>query len=487
MRQQKDVENTFIYLTQSLISGVLAILLYPVITNNLEPQIFGVYVLATVYASIVIGIANLGCLVGYERNFFQFEKSIKESSQLLNTVQFFVGTSFFLVIFLGWLTQDKIAILLFNDSDYSDLWWLTLVGVGFASFAQYYLTYLKNTGLASIYFVMTVMQAAVNFIMTYVLFEFTQLGVMSLAYAFVCSNIGLCLFLLFHQFVRLSLGLKLALLNDVLKISLPLTPKVLFGFLNTQFDKIMLGLLASLGGVAIYAIAQRIALSVFSLMTSLDRVFKPNVYRMLAEEDDRRNIGKYLIPYIYMSVLPALLIVLFSSELMNLLVSESYSGGASILVILSLYYSMMFFGKISGTQLIFAKQTWLTSKLMFFGVMLNVILNVPMIYLWSGLGAALATTISSAIITFAYYIFAQRFAKISWEFHSTVKIYSILLLSSLYVIVLEFNIISFTPIAELVLKLFLLALFVFLGWYLKLVNKNNFSYLKKAIQTRLIS
>jgi O-antigen/teichoic acid export membrane protein len=68
---------------------------------------------------------------------------------------------------------------------------------------------------------------------------------MSLAYAWIISN----LILLFSLFLTLRKKLPLSfdkkMLKGVLKISLPLTPRVFFGFMNTQLDKILLGLIGS--------------------------------------------------------------------------------------------------------------------------------------------------------------------------------------------------------------------------------------------------
>ena len=482
-----EVKNSIIYVAQTFISGLFAILLYPIITDTLEPRIFGVYALSVVYASIAIGISNFGCIVGYERNYFLVEKSEQDTGYLLVSTQAFVCFLFFIVILAGWLTRDTVSLFLFDTSDYSDLWWLMLFATGFASLAQYYLAYLKNSGMAGTFFKMTVLQVSVNFLLVYLLLLYTDHGVMSLAYAFLISNVILCLFLFVHQFMRLSFGFRISLLADVLKVSLPLTPKVLFGFLNTQFDKIMLGMLSSMGGVGIYTIAQRIALSVFSFMTALDRVFKPNVYRMLFFKEERKDIGKYLIPYIYIAMLPALIIVLFSSEIINLLVSESYSGSVSILIVMCLYYSLMFFGKITSTQLICAKQTWLTSKLMLWGVLLNIALNIPMIIFWGAIGAALATALSSFLMMWVYYYFAQKFAKITWEFKTITCIYSLLLFSAFYVIGFENDYFSTTRMMYLIGKLIITLLFIFIGWKIEFLNKNNIMHVYGIVRSHFFN
>jgi hypothetical protein len=47
-----------------------------------------------VYASVAVGIANLGVLVGYERNFFIFEKSSEDSAKLISSAVVFVAFNF---------------------------------------------------------------------------------------------------------------------------------------------------------------------------------------------------------------------------------------------------------------------------------------------------------------------------------------------------------------------------------------------------------
>ena len=327
------------------------------------------------------------------------------------------------------------------------------------------------------------MQVVVNFILVYYFFTFTNYGVLSLAYAFLASNLLLCSLLFVHQLINLPFAFNKNALADLLKISIPLTPKVLFGFFHTQADKILLSMFASMGSVGIYTVAQRIALSVFSFTTSLDRVFKPNVYRMLFSVDGRKDIGSYLVPFIYISIFPALIIVLFSPEIISLLVADDYSGSAGILIILCLYYASLFFGKISGTQLIYAKKTWLTSKLMFLGIFINIAISIPMILYFSALGAALATTLTSIIMTVVYYLFAQKYASITWEFNSVTKIYALLLIAALYILAIELDIITIPLAIQWVSKILLLIIFVMLGRHIGLLTRDNYIYLREIIRS----
>jgi O-antigen/teichoic acid export membrane protein len=483
-KKLKELEKISIYVLQSGISGLLTILLFPIITSKLGPEIYGIYALSIVYASIFIGIANFGCIAGYERNFFLYESSKEKSARLLNSVQMFVCSIFIVVIIIGWLTQNYVSNLLLRAPNYSELWWIVLCGAGLSSLAQYYLAYLKNSGLAKIYFQMTIAQVVVNFILIYFGLNYTDYGVIVLAYAHLISNILLCFFLFLHQYKSLRINYELDLLIEVLKISIPLTPKVLFGFLNTQFDKIMLGAISSVGSVGVYVVAQRIALFVFTFMTSLDHVFKPAAYRMLFTDEGINVVGKYLVPYMYISIAPALIIILFSSEILNLLVTDLYLSGVSVLVILCLYYSMMFFGKISGMQLIYAKKTWLTSKLMLCGILLNVLLNIPMIMNWGANGAALATTCSSFIMLLIYNYFAQKHARIYWKLDSIIMMYTLLLFSALYVLLIQFDVIIFNYYFQLIGKAIIIFMFICMGVYIRVINKENLLIIRNFLCSR---
>ena len=59
----------------------------------------------------------------------------------------------------------------------------------------------------------------------------------------------------------------------------------------------------------------------------------------------------------------ALCVALFSEELITVLTPVSYHGAIPIITILSMYMGFLFFGKITGTQLIYSKKTFISSFL----------------------------------------------------------------------------------------------------------------------------
>ena len=90
-------------------------------------------------------------------------------------------------------------------------------------------------------------------------------------------------------------------------------------------------------------------------MTSLDKVFITKTNKMLFDNENDK-IGPYLTSFFYFCSLPAFGLILFNDTLMDIFIDEKYHGSENIIIILSIYYFTLIFGKISSTQLIFAKK-----------------------------------------------------------------------------------------------------------------------------------
>jgi O-antigen/teichoic acid export membrane protein len=473
----KNVKNTALYLLQIFVSGILVLVLMPIISRYLLPIELGKFVLAQVYTGLAVGIANFGILTGYERNFFIFEKSIDQSSKLISSALIFVLINLLLLMAIVYVFQLEISSIIFQNDYPRNLLIIVLIGTSTTSLSQFYLTYLKNSGLAINFIKYTITSAIIYFIIAVLTLIQTDLGPMSLAYAWAISNSVLLLML----FIKVGRGLPFKfdskILVEMLKISLPLTPRVFFGYLNTQFDKILLGFIGSTGSVGIYHLGQTLALTIFQFMTGLGRVFQPEVYRKLfaAKHSSGSNeIHTYLLPFFYLSILIAISVALFSKELVILMFNNTYIQANIIIIILSMYYASMFFGKIIGMQLIFAKKTHLTTLLMFVGIAINVGLNIPFIIYWGIEGAAWATTISGIIMTIIGYFVAQKYAFISWQWRQINLIHLFFILSVIWSI-LDYNKwIEFGFLFSLIIKFFLLFSYLLLGIKLKIIKKNTF-------------
>ena len=478
----KSVKNGSLYLLQIAISGILMLVLMPIISKYLLPNELGMFILAQVYTGIAVGIANLGMLVGYERNFFIFEKLSDKSALLISSAVAFIAFNLLVIIALVYLFQIEINALIFSTNPPSDLLIIVLIGTSASSLSQYYLTFLKNSGMALGYIKYTIVNSIIYFLVAILLITQLKLGSMSLAYAWVISNLTLFTLLFLNFKKKMTLGFDTGMLKEMLKISLPLTPRVFFGTINTHADKILLGFIGSSSLVGVYHMGQTFASIIFQFMTGLGRVFQPEIYRKLFSNkyiDNSYEINNYLLPFFYFSIFIALVIAVFSREIVFILLSNEYQNSAPIIIILSVYYSLMFFGKVTGAQLIYAKKTHITTLLMFLGIAINVSLNIPFIIAWGIIGAAWATTISGVIMTIVGVFIAHKYVKIAWQWRVVFTIFGLYLVAVVFSLV-DYNF-SIHSQVSLLIRLLIIFIYIVIG---RMLGFLSLSEIRKLIFTK---
>jgi O-antigen/teichoic acid export membrane protein len=445
-----------------------------IVTHQLAPDAMGQFFLVQIYTTFLVGVANFGVLTGYERNFFTYEKSGIKSAQLIGSAILFVLINLLLLTFFVYLYQTEINLFVTSNKAPSNLFLILLIAGSISSLSQYYLTFFKNSGFVKSYLFFTIFQVAIYFFLSLLLLFVYNFKVLALAYAMLISNALTFIILFGVVSKKLPPFFDKNLLKELLKISIPLTPKVFFGVLSTQFDRIMLGLIGSTEAVGVYSIGQKISYTIFQFMSGLGRVFQPEVYRKLFANKHRTHLNEihdFILPFFYVSIFFALLVAIFAKEFVMIIFPEEYSDATIVVMILSIYYSALFFGKTTGNQLIFAKKTHLSSFLMLVGVVINVGLNIPFIMTFGMIGAAWATTISGIILGIITYFVAQRYAKIIWQWNIVWSIYTVLILGIVFALTDYSKFMIISNYVSIAIKFLIVFIYIVLGFKLRLLTK----------------
>lgn len=475
----KSINNLFIYLIPSLVSAVIPIVTLPIFTRILTVEDYGIYALGIVYGTFVSGIANFGLTIGYERNFFENKESKEKQGTLLFSVLSFVGITF---VFLGLLTyslQSNISTWLTGDRKWGNIIFLSYCAVGISSLKMYYLTYFKNTNNAKQFSIYSIDEAILNVIFSFLLIYYFNSGIIGLILGQLFGS-SIVFIILTIKFIRLlSFRPNLNVLMSCLNISLPLTPRIFFGVIGNQFDKYMINLLGSVGGVGVYNLGQKISYVVFNFMTAIQNVNSPHVYDLMFKkgEEGGSEIGKYLTLPLYISGFIGLIISLFSEEILFILTPSSYHGAVDIITVLSLLYVTYFFGK--QPQLVYAKKTGITSYLTIFSIVINILINIPFIKYWGAEGAAYGTLLAGILSSLVSFYYSQKYFNIVWEYKKIAFIF-------IYLFVFAFSIIFLRKLEvvyyiRLIIKVFFGALYLLLGFNFNIINKELFYNLKQLI------
>lgn len=479
--KEQQIKNSIVYLLPLIANILFPFITLPIFTRILTKEDYGVLALALVYAIFLGGLANFGMTISYERNYFQYRDNRLKTAQLLYSTLLFVIMNFLLLAGLTYLFRENLSKLIIGSIEHGNILFWAFCAQFFSTLNYYYLTYFKNSEVAKKFASYTIVGSLINFFVSLFLVAYLRIGVIGIIYAYLCSG-AIMFSILSYRFIKdLGISFNKKVLFDSLRISYPLTPRIFLGVIGTQFDKYMIGLLASVGGVGIYSIGQKISYLVFAFMTTIENVFSPQVYKRMFSVRDKGGgaIGKYLTPFAYISIFVALLISLFSEEVISILTPPQFHGAIGIVTILSMFYGVLFFGKLTGTQLIFMKKTHITSLLSMVRIGIMIGLNIPFIMKWGAIGAAWATLLAGLISGTISFIVAQHHYKIIWEYRKIVAIFSTFFVSSILVLLLRDARLDYY--IRLLIKLLSISLYIYLGTKIRVVTSENLLLVKNIL------
>ncbi len=481
VNREQQIKSSFTYMLPIIIGNVLPFITIPIFTRILTKEDYGVLALAHVYAIFVSGLANFGMGAAYERNYFQFHSNRLETAQLLYSILLFVVLNFLFLAGLTYFFRGALSDLIIGSVEHGNILFWAFCAHFFSTISFYYLTYFKNSERAKDFVTYTIAASLTNLVVSLFLVAYLRIGVVGLVYAQLCSGATVFSILSYKFRASLPLSLSKAMFNDSLRIAYPLTPRIFFGVIGTQFDKYMIGLLASVGGVGIYSIGQRISYIIFTYMTAIENVFSPQVYNRMFDLKERGGeaIGKYLTPFAYISVFLALLVALFSEEVISILTPPSFHGAIDIVTILSMYYGFLFFGKLNGSQLIFMKKTHITSLLTIVSIGLNIGFNIPFILKWGAIGAAWATLLAGLISGTLFFLVAQHYYEIKWEYGRIGSIFLTFFGSTILVILLRDADVNYY--VRVAIKLMSMCVYICAGVKAEVITNENFTLVKNMV------
>jgi len=482
---RNQVRNIVVYLGPSIVSVLLPILSIPIYTALLTPEDFGSLAICAIFAIVVGGIANCGLTVAFERNFFRYAKYPSQLGEMLFSNLFFVCAVFFGLFSLMVVFVDEICQMLFGSAEYSVLLILVTLAHFVSNVASlFFFNFLKNAERAITFSTWQLTRIVGNFSIGVSLVYFLNQGVYGIAWAQLIVGSAVLVALLISVISEAPIGFCFRKLKEGLRIGIWLLPRVFVDLGSTHADKYMLSLWTSLSSVGIYDIGKRVAEVLFRLMTAMENVFIPQTYKMLFNDDSEREVGGYLTPFFFLSVVPGLLLVIIAFELFHILTPEEYHDGIPVLIVLSMFYTSMFFGKVTGTVLLFCKKMGVSFALNIARAILNIALNIPMIIHFGIIGAAWATLFAGLIVDFAGVFYTRRLNVVRLELRKI----GVILAGFYCTSIVSLAIFYYEPAywVAFFLKLVCIGLFITVGSMLGIVSRRNLRIFAEALKIKRV-
>ncbi len=472
-----NIKHFFKYSFSSLIGGLGQFIVLPIFTKFISATDYGILALAQVFSGIIFGIINFGLPISYERNFFE-EKLNEKSAELIYSILTYIWVSFIFFSIIFFFSRNIVSFHLFGSKNYGLLLLFSYFAIGISSIKNYYLIYFKNNLNSTSFLKYSIDDTVLTLLLSVFFVYYLRVGVIGLIYSQLISGSAVLIFLTYNFLKIESYKFDYKMLLKSMKISLPLTPKIFVGILGKSIDKIILNIFNSTNGVGLISIANRFSNLSFTFLTSIENIYSPKTYKLMFENKDEKKggilIGILLTPYIYISVFICMVIAFVSYEVLWMLTPNEFHPAANLVVILGMYTSILFFGKIP--QLMYKKKAYVITIISIMTVGIGFVFTYILAYKFLIIGAALGTFISGIITGCLYFFYSQKAYKIYWETEKIISFYFTFFLGGTILIAGDLVGISYHYLAAI--KVLVFSVYILLGFNYKIVSTN---LLKKII------
>ncbi len=360
------------------------------LARHLGPGQFGVLSYALAIYSLLLVISSFGIdnllikdLVGFSA----------DQNELLTSaiVVKFLGGIFafcFTLVWINWVANDIwLPVLLIGVGHLFH--WLRVFELFFQSQNKFKNIAIATSGVSLLFFLLKIA----------FIYQKYSLVVFSCVYLTELICTGIIIFILFTKNNNLQIKLNSKILRQQAKMGLPFVLSGVAVSIYMKIDQIMLQEMINNEAVGIYAAATKLSEGWYFIGGILTAAMAPTVYRYkLENEFNYFDTLKQILAYLLL--IGALILgfmLLFSEYLINIIYGQQYQGAAEILEVHVWAIFFVYLGCVQGIywvaeglHKVFLFQTLLSA-------ILNIVLNLYMIPMYSGLGAAWATLISYGI------------------------------------------------------------------------------------------
>lgn len=431
---------------------IIGLILLPIFTFYLSPTDFGIIAMVTMTISLTQLLTNPGVTAGSMRLFYDTETKDKD--------QVFVNAFSVLIILpiiLG-LIFTAFGDLIFNTTFKNFSFYpygLLAVFIGIISQPKQIwssLQIVKYRVPKLAYF--TLIAFILNLLISIILIVIFNLGVLGRIWGMIIGPFFL-LIVSFLDFKKYAVNMfSLSKMIKLIKYSFPLTFSLWSFFILTNTDRIMLERLMSLSDVGLYDIGFRIASVPLFITMGFRRMWDPIFYENMKKEN-YKIISKLISIFIAVFAFICAIIILFSKEVILLLVEQKFYGTISVIPLI--VFGVFFNGSIaiSNAFLVYDNKFKAIAATAAISSLLNIVLNYYFILMWGINGAAIGTATSYMIYFLLVILIAYKNVKKVFSIRNFI-IFSYFIGSSL-LLSIYFNDLNII-LHEILIKIFLLVI-----------------------------
>jgi O-antigen/teichoic acid export membrane protein len=386
------VKNLSLYMLDQALQMAIPVVTVPIFARLIAPAHYGVLDMLTLVMILGIGLGNWGLHASLERFYFDYAASRAKQIRLLETVVAFSGLCFLVVLAVILIFREPLAAWLTAADGWGWLMVLALASGFLNHLSTFFFRFFRNDEQALAYVKYDLVTLGVMTALSLYLVVVQGCGIWGLVLGPLVSR-AVVLGLFFVRFRIVPLRIDWSILKECWLYGWPLMARVFTGVINTTVSKFMVGAMVSMAALGIFGRAQAVADAVWLLMTTVQNVYSPKWSRVLfgIDKGGAAALSALFVDYVAIIIGPAVLLVLFSGEIIGVLLPEPYRPAIPLIIGLALYYTLLTFGKLYSPVSAYLKMSKFDGACMFVSNLVNIGLNLVLIPALGAAGSVMAT------------------------------------------------------------------------------------------------
>ncbi len=475
-------KQTMIYSLGNLSSKVIGFILLPLYTGYLSVGEYGILAILEATSQILIGIFGFNLTTSMMR-WCASEKSAKIQKEIISSTFFSIIIIALLFSLVSVPYSLEISNIIFSSGNFENYISILLFSVSFGIISNVPLEVIRFRERAGFYVFLTATKFLVIVLLNIYFIVYKKLGVEGIILSQLIGYIYVMVFSAPFLMKNLLFSFNSKIVGEMLRFGFPLVFSTSALLTLSLGDRYIIKYFMDEASVGIYSLGHKVAsvINVFVLQ-SFQVGYLPIAYKKIHDSDAPRYFSKVTTYLIFILVLFALVLSLFSKEVIEFFsLNSEYWIAYTVVPLVSLAFVFKGMQYVFSLPFHFVKKTSYIAYIVTFTAAINILLNILLIPIYGYLMAAIVMVGSYLLMAGLYFFSAKKYYKIPFELK---KIIMILVVGGiLYSPILFID--NFDQMITIMLKIALAILFPIVLYFLNFYEKIEIERIKSIFRKKI--
>ncbi|QTL99727.1 oligosaccharide flippase family protein [Iocasia frigidifontis] len=390
------------YMSAEFFTKALSFISVPIFTRLLTPDEYGILAIFSSIISIFTVILSLRIAGANARYYYENNNKFND----------FLGTNLIFIVIFNIISLYLMYIYRTGIAEYFnikvDVFIIAVIVASLNVPIGIYLSYLQFSKQSKKYSEISVIKSIIILLLSislvYLLKENRYYGKI---YSLLTVTVVFSSFTIYKSINIAHFKFKIKYIKYALVFGIPLIPHSLSRFILNFFDRIIINQVTGPNDAGLYSFAYNVGMVMNVVVMATTKAWTPIFYEYMKKGsfDKIKKLSYEYSNYIYYA---AIILILFSKEIVIILADKSYHIALNLVPIIIISYIFMFYYILYSGYSFYRKKTALISLATLLSGVINIILNYWLIPQFGYIAAAY-TTAFSYLVLFTFHFINVKF------------------------------------------------------------------------------